>query len=223
MPVKKASQSMIIFFLIILSLTSCDLLDVSGGPTIVSSNGFIHFGSIGAQRIIVGEVQNNGNKNLRFITVEATTYTHEGEVHSKSEAYVLVDILLPGEIGPFMFLEATSAEAMTYQLDIVDYKETDVQPSRDFEIIEQQSEINDFDLYAIVGSLTNNSTTTANFLTISATCYDLNGEVVGVGWDTESELDAGATMDFDIWVYPWESADEISSCKLMVDSEVPLR
>jgi len=212
--------ALILFLSCLLSLTGCGAGGLTGGPVIVSQMGSIHFGSIGATRVIVGEVRNTGDTALRFIKIEATHFTGEGKVHATSHAYVITKGLLPGEKAPFAFIEATSAGAMKFNLEIISFKETDIQPYRDFEVIEQESSISYMDLYTIVGSFKNIGTSSAVGPTIAATCYSNEGEVIGVGWQTKGQLEPGETTDFDVWVYPWASAEEIDDCTLQIEAEV---
>jgi hypothetical protein len=209
-------------------ITSCDALGMSKRPTIVSHDGVFYPGSLGTMwRVVVGEVRNNGNTNLRHIKLQATYYTLEGQEWAMDEFYVKYDILLPGEVGPFMYITGTSEEAKRYKVEIVDYRETDLQPYRDFEIKVQQSEIKNecvgVSCYSIRGLVTNTGTTTAKFPQVYATCYNSAGEVVGVGYATLYDLEAGGMTDYWIMVYPHVSAYKISTCNLLADSEVSLQ
>jgi hypothetical protein len=221
---------LMILTLVLINLTSCDALGISKRPTIVSHDGVFYPGSLGTMwRVVVGEIRNNGNTNLKHIKIQATYYTLEGEEWATDEFYVKYDILLPGEVGPFMYITGTSEEAKRYKLEIVDYRETDLQPNRDFKIKVRQSEVSTdkastyLGYYVISGSLTNTGTKPAKFPQVYATCYNSAGEVVGVGDATLYNLEAGGTTDYSIPVYPRVSAYKISNCNLLADSEVPLQ
>jgi hypothetical protein len=218
---KKNFLGTILLFIGLLGLLSCEAVQQSQAPIIVSRQGFIDFGTIGASRIVVGEILNAGTTNLRSIKVEATFYDQDSNVHATSHAYAIVEVLPPGEKAPFMFYEATSAEALKFELKIVDFDETDVEPYRDFEVTEQQSKINELDLYAIVGTYQNTGMINADSPMISATCYNSAGEVIGVGWSVGSGIQAGGSESFEVSVFPGLSASEIMDCVLQIDDELP--
>lgn len=206
----------------ILNLTACDDIAGKQGVEIVSHNGYVSADSTGTYRIVVGEVQNTGTTNLRSVKIEATFYDQAGKVHTTSESYALLKILLPGEKSPFRFHEHTAPGVVKYSLKVADMAETDRQPCREFQIVDHEGEIDDLmGWYHIFGEYQYTGTSVAAFPEIIATCRDGDGGVIGVGSQTGTQLEAGEVTSFDLVVFPDDSAPEIVNYELQVECEPP--
>lgn len=204
----------------LLGLTACGVVPGKSPLEIIGHNGSIGVDLTGRYGHVVGEVQNNGSTALEYVRIEATFYDQNGREQSTSKAYALLNILLPGEISPFRIQEHVGSEASRYSLNVVDWDETDRQPCRGFQVLNQTGEIDDLmDWYHIFGTYENVGAADANGAQVVATCYDQAGEVVGVGWGTESLLEPSEATSFDVVVFPADSATRIATCKLLVQCE----
>lgn len=212
--------------ILLVSLTSCGgngfgvpALE-SSEPKIISHNGYLVSGFPGPYRIVVGEVQNTGDTNLTFVKLEATFSDDNGKIIATSNAYSLMDILLPGEKSPFYFTELTGEDVKQYAVKIAEFDETDNQPYRDFEILDHASTVDELDEYHVSGQVKNTGSEDAEHTNVFATFYGSEGEVVAVGFTTVGVdpwlLSPGQTESFDIAAYPDEATPEIVSYTLHV-------
>jgi hypothetical protein len=203
-----------------LGLTACEAVPGASTLEIIGHNGYIGVDITGRYGHVVGEVQNNGNTALEYVWIEATFYDQNGIEQSTSEGFALLHIMLPGEISPFRIQSHVSSETSTYLLNVVDWDETDKQPCRGLEVLDQTGEIDDLmNWYHVFGTFENVGAVDANGAQVVATCYDQTGEVVGVGWDTVSLLEPGEAASFDVVVFPADSATKIATCTLLVQCE----
>ena len=169
---------------------------------------------------IVSEIRNNGSTNLMYIEILVTFYGQDGNIQNSDHAYALVDILLPGEVSPFRIQQTTEENVSKYKIEIVNWRETDIQPYKDFQILDQTGEVDKLmDWYHIFGSYTNNGTSDANFTTVMATCYDKDGKVISVGWTGDTLVKPGEVKPFDIEVYPVFTTYKIVDCSVIISCE----
>jgi hypothetical protein len=215
-----------VWFLVgLLALSACDFIPGQGGPDILSDNGYVDRDSTGAYRVLVGEVQNTGSTNLRYVKIEARFYTQDGSLHSSADAYTHLKMLLPGEKSSFRIIEATVPEVDRYRLEVVEFKETDVQPYRDLEVVSQTADTDSLGYYHVAGDVKNAGVERAEYATAFATCYDGRGQVVGVGEGpvgTEPwQLGPGETASFDLQVLPADSAADIVHCTVQAQYSRP--
>lgn len=226
MPLKRTFLILIASLLILLSISSCGgegfgiPVAESGGPKIISHNGYITPGIPSLWNVVVGELENTGDKNLRYVKLEATFSDIDGNVSNTATASTLMNILLPGEKSPFYFTEYTNPEVKQYSLKITEFGETDNQPYRDFEIVDHSSQVDEQGVYRISGQVKNTGTADAEQTEVFATFYGADGEVVAVAFTTVGTdpwlLSPGETKSFNLAAYPDEASDQIVDYTLHV-------
>lgn len=226
MPTKRMFLILIGSLLLLLSISSCGGKGLGipalneGGAKILSHNGYITTGIPGLWNVVVGEVENTGDKNLRFIKLEATFSDTDGNVSNSATASTLMNILLPGEKSPFYFTEYTNPEVKQYSLKIAEFSETDNQPYRDFEIVDHSSQVDEQGVYRVSGQVKNTGTDDAEQTEVFATFYGADGEVVAVAFTTVGTdpwlLGPGETETFNLAAYPNEASEQIVNYTLHV-------
>lgn len=160
--------------------------------------------------MVVGEVQNTGNKNVEFVKIVATFYDANNNVVGTGYTYTDIDILVPGQKSPFEISSYPQKLNVDHYDLQVDYKVTSETPYRDVTILSHSSYIS-HDYYYIVGEVQNVGDKTIEFVKIVATFYNGQGIVVGKSF-TYTEIDEiapGQKSPFELTSYP-RKASEIS-------------
>ncbi len=191
-----------------------------GDVKILSHHGYYISGGFPGDYIdIFGELQNTGQKNLKYIKLTAAFYDSAGEVIRTEWTYANADILLPGEKAPFSFIEAASAEKdyQSYELEVTSCRETTEEPYRDFEFLNTSSYIDDQGYYHVKGEIKNTGTQDIDFVSVVITLYDAGDKVVSASTSLIAHLAAGGTDSFDTWVLPEEASSDIASYILQTD------
>ena len=199
-----------------LSFTACENLPGEDALKIVSHSGYTTGDSLKRYLIVVGEVQNTGSNNLRNVKIMATFYDEDGKVQSTSEADTMLDILLPGEKSPFAIYSYRIEGMKKYSLKVIDYEKTDIQPSREFQVVDYTS-----DIHRIFGTYQNTGTSVAGSPEVIATCYDVEGRVIGAGsdWQAVTQLKTGEATPFDVEVWPVDCEPKSATCILQIQCE----
>jgi hypothetical protein len=128
---------------------------------------------------IVGEIQNQLDVPISQIDVYATLYSGN-EIVDVVTTSSLVNTIMPGMKGPFDFLILTQKADMidNYSLE-VDYK-VSYPKSQVIDITSSDISRDKFDNLVITGTVANNGEITANAISVVATLYDREGNVVAV-------------------------------------------
>jgi hypothetical protein len=205
--------------IVALSLSACleglPELPIPGtaGPQIVSHSGYLVSEMGLTYRVVVGEVQNTGTTNVGFVKLRATFYDSDGQVYASDEAYAQAKVLLPEQKSPFTLTSYTGTEVEQYTLELAEFRETDIQPHTDFEILSHSSEVDDQDYYHVIGELKNTGATDTTSTEIVATFYGADGKVVAVGLlgTAVGTIGPGQTVSFDVQAYPHEATSQIAS------------
>ncbi|WP_455369978.1 FxLYD domain-containing protein [[Eubacterium] cellulosolvens] len=135
---------------------------------------------------VVGEVENTGNKSVRFVQITGTFYDNQSNIILQEITFAMLEILPPGSKSPFdLFLFSSSPDIISrvdhYELNI-DFTETNQTLTRTLILLSKYHYISNVTGYLyIVGEIENNGTETSTFTQAFATCYDTNGTVVAVG------------------------------------------
>ncbi|MGB6680160.1 MAG: FxLYD domain-containing protein [Candidatus Bathyarchaeia archaeon] len=135
---------------------------------------------------VVGEVENTGNKSVRFVQIMGTFYDNQSNIILQDTTFAMLEILPPETRSPFdLFLVSSSPDIISridhYELNI-DFTETNQTLTRTLLLLSKYNYISDVTGYLyIVGEIQNNGTETSTFTQAFATCYDINGTVVVVG------------------------------------------
>ena len=145
---------------------------------------------------IYGEVQNVSNKNIENVIVKATLYENRGYIAglgATDSRNVYIPLLVPGQKSPFSLLLGGSG-AVRYELEIVSFQETVLEPYREFKIL-SQGELMAYDgsnfytpppqkgdVWTVQGvEVVNIGARTAENVSVSVTFYGATGNVIGVG------------------------------------------
>ncbi len=152
---------------------------------------------------VVGEVENVGDSNAKFVMLTATWYSAAGSVVATDFSFAFLDIIKPGETSPFQIIlidEDVQAERVRLQWE---WDETREQPGRNIRVRDiNASYAADVDCLEVIGEVENLGALSAEFAMIILTCYDEEGEVVAVDF-TFSTLDRiapGATSPFKAYI-----------------------
>jgi len=191
-----------------------------GDVKILTRSGYLTAGFPGHYLEIYGELQNTGNKNLRFIKLTTTLYDSAGNVIGTKWTYAHTDILLPGEKAPFVFMKMISQEKdyKSYGLEVTSCRETTEEPYRNFEFLDTSSYIDDKGYYRVKGELKNTGTQDIDFVGVIITCYNAEGKVISAsGTCLMVDLKAGKTAPFDTEAHPKQISSQIRNYSLQTD------
>jgi hypothetical protein len=146
----------------------------------------------------VGEVQNNTTGNVKRIEVVATYYDASGRVTNADYTYVLLDVLGPGQKGPFK-VYADNRPYSSYVFS-VQYWPTSDPPATNVPVLSSSTWSEDNWLYT-VGEIQNNTGGNIQYVKVIITFYDSLGQVTNVGWDLTMlrVLGPGQKAPFEIW------------------------
>jgi hypothetical protein len=133
----------------------------------------------------VGEVQNNTGGNVEFVKIAATYYNAAGVVTNADYTYTDIDILGPGQKGPFK-IYTDDRLYDTYTLS-VDYNVTTESPPSGISI-KNLDVWTEFGSTLFTGEVQNNSTNKIEYVEVLATFYDDTNTVTDVGY-TYSRVD----------------------------------
>lgn len=191
-----------------------------GDVKILSHSGYhITGGFPGDYLDIFGELQNTGNKNLKFIKLTTTIYDSAGNVIETKWTYANTDVLLPGEKAPFTFMKmASEKDYKSYTVEVTSCRETTDEPYRDFEFLNTSSYIDDQGYYRVKGELKNTGTQDIDFVGVIITCYNAEGKVISASGTTLiTDLEAGGIASFDSTVLPKQISSKIVNYTLQTD------
>lgn len=153
---------------------SLNLANAEPDLSMLSSSGFLN--SIGHYSV-VGEIQNDGDKNLGNITLEATFYDANHNVVSSVDSQSTLSSLPSGRKSPFVIYLNDQTKALTvktYEVLVKSYQET-AEWGKSVTIVS-----NKYDNQSIYGVVENEGYLAANFVRVYATFYDENETVVDV-------------------------------------------
>lgn len=171
---------------------------------------------------VVGEVENIGDRNIRYPEVNATFYDVNNTVIASSSSYsiVMLDVLLPGRKAPFEIVlgnKIESALVHNYSLSTV-YEEYPLEKPSLLQIMQSTTYSDEAGFQRVNGTVTNLATSNATYVKVAATFYNAQGKVVGVtyGYTTPSTIMPGHAERFDIELR--HKASDFSSYSLTAES-----
>lgn len=195
------SQKVLALVLAAFALPSMILAPASAQSdfTVLSSSDYID--SIDFYHI-VGELQNNSDRVVRFVEVTATLYDDQDVVVGRPFGFALIDVMRPGERSPFHVIFTDSEQInkiVSYKLSISSTPLT-VDKERSLELKVGEGYLDSIGFYHLVGEVTNNGDRTATFVEVSAAFYDSNGNIVdtATGFTSPSDVGPGMTEAFEI-------------------------
>ncbi len=129
---------------------------------------------------IVGEIKNNLEVPLNQINVHITLFDENEKLIAINETGSLVNIIMPGMMGPFD-LVLTNSEAKktkSYSLEL-DYKVSSPK-NQVIDITESELSRDNYNNLMITGTVINRGDITTNTVAVIATLYDKEGNVAAV-------------------------------------------
>ncbi len=159
---------------------------------------------------IVGEVLNNTESNYEYVTIEATLYDKNQEKLDDETTYLYADILGPGGKCPFsLTLWEPPAGLDNYELE-VDGDESDEEPFTGVVFKEYLEVESDSDTWVLIGEVTNESEDIGAYVSVAATLYDEDDNVVNVGYTSVERhvMYPDSLSPFEVYIYPI-SADAV--------------
>jgi hypothetical protein len=160
----------------------------------------------GYELYTVGEVQNNTTGNVKRIKVVVTYYDASGRVTNADYTYVLLDVLGPGQKGPFRtFAHNRPHSSYTFS---VQYWPTSDPPAANVPVL-SSSNWSEYGSLLIVGEVQNNTGHNIQYVLVIATFYDSLGQVTNVerNYTLLQVLGPGQKAPFKIWAssLPYDS------------------
>lgn len=150
---------------------------------------------------IVGEVQNAGSTPLGPVRVDFSFYSANDTLLSTDFTYSQVSRLAPGEKSPFdlSFEPVPEYDHYSYSVSDADFS---FQGVNHHFTIAVTNRYNDGIFEHVVGTVRNDNTTTAEFVSVVGTGYAPDGKAVDVGEafinNSSKELAPGASATFDL-------------------------
>lgn len=175
---------------------------------------------------VVGEVENTGNKSVRFVQIMGTFYDNQSNIILQDKTFAMLEILPPGTRSPFdLFIVSSSPDIISridhYELNI-DFTETNQTLTRTLLLLSKYNYISNVTGYLyIVGELQNNGTETSTFTQAFATCYDTNGTVVAVGstFANPYSIEHGQKAQFQILILSKEQNILVANYDIQLKSD----
>jgi hypothetical protein len=173
-------------------------------------------------RLVVGEIENIGTRNLKFARIFATFYDEDGTVSSVSSFYPDfegIEILVPGQKMPFLFHCGTATKDYSF---CASCSATRAVPYREFKVEAHKSEITDSGLYKITGEVKNVGEINATLVKVIATFYDSNGRILDCDYLSIDEsyphdLKSGQTKPFELLLENQELSSKVNSYTLQLE------
>jgi len=169
-------------------------LTVTSSSSWTDSAGYLH---------IVGEVQNSSSAATEFDSVVINLYDASGTLLATDTTYTLLDTLKPGQKGSFVDLVQPPSSYDHFSIAAASGQTASSAPNQNFtvSITNDYSDSSGFE--HVVGTVTNNNTTAAEFVEPIFTFYDSSGRVVDadftyVNSDSNSTVQPGQAASFDL-------------------------
>ena len=234
----KKSLVMSVLFVSILSLSltfTPNVLGQSENVQVLSYNWYI---SSKGTFIVVGEVQNVGPTNIKYIYLQGLVYSPDEEVQAYSYYTAFSTEILPQQKVPFIMyftaetsrtgdLSWISSGVDRVEFMIITANETDDYQYPDLEIINDSHYINSNGLFTVTGNVRNTGNQDSGRVWVVATFYNSTGSVIGVGFSkylTPDSLPPGQTSSFTLTTVDFitELTNEITDYTLVIQTEGPI-
>ncbi len=167
---------------------------------------------------ILGEVQNNTNKHLRFVKITANVFNGGGQLLDTALTYIYLDNLPAGQKTCFNVLLQKPAGWSYYEFESPTYW-TDGNPLPNLTAFNLSGSYNStIGWYEIVGQVRNDHGTRVEYVSPVATAYNAFGIVVGCNptYVNSTHLDPGQMSSFELLFVGGNSAG-ITSYRVQVD------
>jgi hypothetical protein len=189
----------------------------TGLATLVSSSSYLD--SVGYEHV-VGEVKNVSAGNIEFIKINLDELDSSGTLLGTDFTYAQLDKMKSNEKSPFDVLFEPPMGYDHYRISSVTADATSSGVNHNFTVQQTNDYVDSAGYRHLVGTATNNNTTTAQFVQIIATMYDASGIVrdtdfTYVNTDDNSSLAPGQTAS---WEILHDAARPFSSVALIAES-----
>lgn len=154
---------------------------------------------------IVGEVQNQGTKNLHYVKITATFYDSANNVLATDFTYTDIDILIPQQKSPFELNTYPSKITVDhYSVVVSSYSETGEVPYRSLRIQGLTTSTDSLGYYHVIGEVENTGQVDTTYVKIVVTFYNSNGKVIAKDFTYTDPIDIakGSKAPFDASSYP---------------------
>jgi hypothetical protein len=178
--------------------------------------------SIGAVWV-VGEVHNGLSVPVEFVEVTANFYLN-GTLVGTENGYASLTAIPAGGSSPFTVLEVSPPSFDSVKYSVTDYDTDNFEPVIEgLDAAITNTSVDSIDYTHIVGTVTNNSAQTYQFVEVYVASYDTAGDVVAV--DTTfahpDTLTPGQTGTFEALSSPEEHAGSVVTRRVFVDANLP--
>jgi hypothetical protein len=147
---------------------------------------------------LVGEVHNDGSRNVDQIRIAITFYDEAGNVVDDITASALLELLAPGQRSPFVVVWENPLEWKRYSVRVT-ARPTTERSLGGFTLLQSYARLDDEGLYHVVGTIRNDGLATGDYLRVVVTLYDAFGKIsnAGFAYVRPSQVAPGATGTFD--------------------------
>lgn len=170
---------------------------------------------------ILGEVENNTDRHLRFIKVTANVFDRDDRLLAGGSAYIYLDSLAPGQKTCFDILLEEPPGWSYYKL-APPSNWTDAMPLPKLTVLNPSGQ---FDPttggYEVTGQVRNDQDARFDYVSPIGTAYNASGRVVGctITYIKSLHLDPNQTSSFEMLFIGGKSAD-ITSYRVQVDGNL---
>ena len=212
-----------ILLVVVLLLLSAQLLvavKAAGQAVILQHTGYID--ALTGYYLVVGEVQNTGDRALRFVKITTTFYDSAGVVIATDFTYTMIDRLHPGQKSPFevTLLDKTqSSKVHDYELGVT-YEQYGSLPVG-LEILSHSKNKDAVGFLHVVGEIKNIGDVDAHSVKVAVTFYDSAGKIVAVsfGFTDPMDLTPGQKAPFEIVLFDLNRSKLATTYALEAQSE----
>lgn len=180
--------------------------------------------SLGDTLYVVGEVENVGDKDVKFVQITATFYDENNTAVDTETTYSGLTVIPPGVRSPFQLSiidENQIQKIHNYSLAVSSYSGVTQPLPKTLMILSNSSYISIGGLLNIVGEVKNNGSSECTSTIVMATCYDDNGKVVCIdtGYTTPYDLAPGKTAPFNLIIYDETQSGKVTHYALQAQSD----
>jgi hypothetical protein len=173
---------------------------------------------------VVGEVENVGDKDIKYVQITATFYDEYNTAVDTETTYSGLTVIPPGSRSPFQLSiidENQIQKIHNYSLVVSSYSGVTQSLPKTLMILSNSSYISVGGLLNIVGEVKNNGSGECTFTRVMATCYDDNGKVVciDIGYTAPFDIAPGKTAPFNLIIYDETQSGKVTHYALQTQSD----
>lgn len=185
-------------------------VSILGSTSFSDSIGYLH---------VAGEVRNDSQTPVNYVQVTATFYDSANTVVATGFSFTNIGTLRPGEKSPFQIALTDNSQiskVATYKLSVSAGSST-AKPAY-LKLNVGDHFIDSIGYYHLVGEVTNQGTTAANYVQVAAAFYDGSGKIVNTSFSftRDTNIAPGQTSPFELFVS--ENSAAIASASVNTDS-----